>query len=260
MNLLDHLKLPETRNIVDLDDPSVTILHAKIIQAKPFLKKIYDDFYHRFKQSVDSIPVPRIIVEIGSGGGFIKEVIPDAVTSEVLALPNVDLRCSALNLPFPPHSIDAFFLLNVLHHIPQPEKFLQEISQCLKPDGKIVMIEPANTLWARWIYQNFHHEPFDTKTPWTITKPGPLSQANIALPWIIFFRDRKLFEEKFPQLSIDSIDIHTPFRYLVSGGFSFKQLLPTISYPLVEGFEKILTPFNKYIGMFMTICLTQKRD
>ena len=170
----------------------------------------------------------------------------------------IDIHCSALKLPFHPHSVDAFFLLNVLHHIPQPEIFFQEISQCLKVDGKIIMIEPANTLWARWIYQKFHHEPFDALAFWTIDNPGPLSQANIALPWIIFFRDRKLFEQKCPQLSIEHIDIHTPFRYLVSGGFSFRQLLPAFSYPIIQGLEKILSPFNQYLGMFMTIKLKKR--
>ena len=258
MNILNFLKLPETKNITDLDHPSATLLHAQIIQRKSFLKKIYTDFYNQFKKSVTSLPAPRVLIELGSGGGFIKEVVPDAVTTEIMLLPNVDIQCSALHLPFRTNSVDGFFLLDVLHHVPDPGLFFEEILRCLKPDGKTVMIEPANTLWSRWVYRNFHHEPFDPQAGWSLAQAGPLSQANIALPWIIFYRDRKVFENRFPRLEITRIKIHTPFRYLVSGGLSFKQLMPSFTYPIFQGLEKILSPLNKHLGMFMSIELRKR--
>jgi len=52
MKLIEWLKLPECKNIKDLDDPETTMLHSAIIQNKPFLKNIYIDFYNQFKGSV----------------------------------------------------------------------------------------------------------------------------------------------------------------------------------------------------------------
>ena len=41
-------------------------------------------------------------------------------------------------------------------------RFLVELERCLKPGGKIVMIEPANTRFSRLIFRRFHHEMFES--------------------------------------------------------------------------------------------------
>lgn len=252
MKILDWLKLPETKNIADLDDPATTLLHAQIVRKKPFLEKTYRDFYSEFKQAFPETK-NKTLIELGSGGGFLKEVMPDVITSDVLPLPNVDKVFSALDMPFANTSVDAFFMVDVLHHIPDAEKFFKEANRCLKPGGKIIMIEPANTPFGHLIYSNFHHEKFDPAGPWHLEEQGPLSVANGAIPWIIFHRDRKIFESKFPTLKIVRVRPHTPFRYLISGGLSFRQFLPSFMYPLVKGLEILLTPLNRLLGVFQTI-------
>jgi SAM-dependent methyltransferase len=252
MKLIEWLKLPQTRYIKDLDDPATTLLHAEIIQEKPFLKKLYIDFYKQFRRAVPDFG-DSVLVELGSGGGFIKEVISNVITSDILELPNVDEVFSTSNMPFEEASVDAFFLFDVLHHLADSKAFFKEALRCLKVSGKIVMIEPANTLWARFIYKNFHHERFDTQAKWTLEKTGPLSQGNGAVPWIIFSRDRKIFEAQFPSLRIVGIRNHTPLRYLLSGGLTLRQLLPSFAYPLIKAIEYALSPINNWLGMFQTI-------
>jgi len=269
MKIIEWLKLPETMGIENLDDPATTLLHAKIIQKKPFLKKLYIDFYKQFKKAV-SDSKNKILVELGSGGGFIKEIISNVITSDVLELPNVDKVFSALDMPFEEASVDAFFMFDVLHHITEPRAFFREALRCLKVGGKVVMIEPANTLWSRFIYKNFHHEAFDAQAPeWccrgqakcelgprkagTLQESGRLSGANGALAWIIFWRDRKIFESEFPSLRIVRLRNHTPLRYLLSGGLTLRQLVPSFSYPAVKAIEYALSPINDLSGMFQTI-------
>jgi SAM-dependent methyltransferase len=252
MSIIEWLKLPDTRCIKDLDDPATTMLHADIVQKKPFLKKLYIDFYKKFKKAVPG-PENKVLVELGSGGGFIKEVIDNVITSDILDLPNVDRVFSALNMPFEETSVDAFFMFDVLHHITEPRVFFKEAIRCLKPSGKIVMIEPANTLWARFIYRNFHHELFDPQAKWGLEEVGPVSHGNGAMPWIIFSRDRRTFEKEFPQLRIVGIRNHTPLRYLLSGGLTLRQLTPSFTYLLIKAVEFILSPINNLLGMFQTI-------
>lgn len=252
-NLRKWLKSPDAQNIKELDNPASTLLHKTIILKKPFLKKIYEDFYGRFKQSVDTIPQPRVLIELGSGGGFLKNVIPDVISSEILDIPTIDLRFSGTHLPFKDKSVDCFLFFDVLHHINSALLFFQEADRCLKLGGKIVMIEPTNSLWARFIFKNFHHEPFDENSGWEFKGEGPLSSSNIALPWIIFCRDVQKFKQAFPYLNILKIEKHTPFRYIASGGLSFRKFVPAFTYPLVLGIERILSPFNNTLGMFMTI-------
>lgn len=253
MKFLNILKLPETRQIQNLDSPITTVLHAKIIQQKPFLKNVYVDFYTQFKNAIPVNKKKKFLVELGSGGGFIKEIIPNITTSDLLKLSSVDVQLSALSMPFKNESVDIFFMADVFHHIPNVSLFFREVDRTLKKHGKLIMIEPANTLWGRFIYSHFHHEPFDPKGSWTLKKTGRLSGANGALPFIVFIRDRKKFKKLFPHLRIARIEPHTPLRYIISGGLTFKQLLPSISYSLVVLIERTLSPFNKYVGMFYTI-------
>jgi len=255
MKIIQWLKLPEARDIEDLDDPAVTLLHGEIIRRKGFLKRTYIDFYKQFLRAVPDLQ-DKVLVELGSGGGFIKEVIHDVVTSDILDLPNVDKVFSAVEMPFEGDSVDAFFMIDVLHHIADPRAFFTEAMRCLKIAGKVVMIEPANTLFSRFIYKNFHHEAFDTQSDWPARgggKGGPVSHGNGALPWIIFSRDRKVFEEEFPSLRIVRIRNHTPLRYLLSGGLTLRQLLPSFTYPAVKAIEYILSPLRVILGMFQTI-------
>ncbi len=259
MAILDWLKLPEIKNIKDLDDPSTTLLHARILRSKPFLGNLYADFYEQFKNAVQQ-PESKVLVELGSGGGFIKEVIPNVITSDILSGVDVDKVFSATDMPFEDAGVDAFFMFDVLHHIDEPRKFFAEADRCLRPAGRIVMIEPANTLWARFIFKNFHHEWFDPKGGWELSKTGPLSQANGAIPWMIFVRDRSVFEHEFPRLRVVSLRNHTPMRYLISGGLTLRQLMPGFAYPAVRALEYLLSPANNLLGMFMTVIIEKTDD
>jgi SAM-dependent methyltransferase len=249
----DLLRLRGWDDVADLDAPATTIAHGQIIRSKPFLRRLYVDFYRRLAGWLPPQNDGRCVVELGSGGGFIKDIIPDARTSDVLDLPDVDMSFPGQTMPFEDGAVDAFVMLDVLHHLPAPAEFFEEASRCLRPGGRIVMIEPANTVFARFIYQRFHHEGFDPSGPWALSGQGPLSAANGAMPWIIFVRDRERFDREFPELSVIHMTPHTPWRYLLSGGVSMRQLVPSWSYSLLGGLEWLASPLRRWIGMFYTI-------
>jgi SAM-dependent methyltransferase len=253
MSLLNFLRLRVDKDIRGIDDPRLTIYRSKIIQKNIFLKNIYEEYYSMFRKSVTSLPKKRKIVEIGSGGGFIKKIIPEVLTSDILNISDVDLHFSATRMPFKNNSIDRFFLVNVIHHINDPKLFFKEVDRCLRNKGRLIAIEPANTLWGKFIYRNFHHEEFDDKRDWNLKSEKPLSDANGAIPWIVFVRDRKKFKKLFPRLKIIRIIPHTPIRYLASGGLSYRQMLPSWAYGFVKATENLLSPLNNHIGMFYTI-------
>jgi SAM-dependent methyltransferase len=237
---------------LDLDSPERTIFHQKIIKEKLFLKKLYDEWYKVFTDVKPQLPDGKM-VELGSGGGFLKEIEPTVICSDVLELPTNDLTFSALEMPFKDEEISAVFMIDTFHHIPDSKQFLNEINRVLKKNGMLVMIEPANSLWGRFIYQNFHHEPFDVNGDWKIPASGPLSGANGALPWIVFKRDIHKFETSLPELKLIEFRHHTPFRYLVSGGVSFKQLAPDFMYPFFKLIDKFLAAVSSQFSMFVTI-------
>lgn len=238
----------------NLDDPKTTMAHREIILNKPILKKIYIDWYNTFKSYIKLLPDGDLL-EIGSGGGFIKEVIPNITTSDIMPLPCCDLVLDAEKMPFKDDSHSAIFTLNVLHHIPDCEHFFSEAQRVLKKGGVLFMIEPANTPVSRIIYQNFHHEPFDPqRKEWQILhSKGPLSDANGAIPWIVFKRDLKVFHEKYPQLRLKKFIHHTAYKYLLSGGLSKPSMVPNFAYGALDLLEKINTPFSSFNALFNTI-------
>lgn len=236
----------------DLDDPLRTVEHGEIIQSKPFLKKLYLEWYNELGRQIPSLPAGKII-ELGSGGGFIKKVYPQVITSDVMQLDSCDMCFTAENIPVEDNSVAAYFMLNVFHHIPNPEKFLEEAQRTLKKGGRIIMVEPANSFFSRIIYKNFHHEPFDENGGWTIDSTGPMSSSNQALPYIYFVRDKKLFEKKFPSFKIISVRLHTPLRYLLSGGVSRKSFVPGGSFGFFTLMENIVSPLSGLTAMFQTI-------
>jgi SAM-dependent methyltransferase len=147
-------------------------------------------------------------------------------------------------------------MTDVLHHIPDAAAFFREASRCLRPGGAIVMIEPWVSPWSRLIYTHLHHEPFEPEVErWDFPAKGPLSDANGALPWIIFERDRARFEAEFPDLKIEEIRPMMPFRYLVSGGVSMRSLMPNFTMPLWKLIERACEPQMKRLAMFSLISL-----
>ena len=241
----------------DLDDPKATLAHREIILQKPFLKKIYIDWYHEIIARVPK-NIRGKILEIGSGGGFLKQLYPNVVTSDILPLETCDMIFSAEEIPFSTNELSAIVMLNVFHHVPHPWKFLKEAERTLERGGRVVMIEPANSFFGRFIYKKFHHEPFNENGEWEIVSTGPLSSSNQALPYIYFERDREKFNKEFVQFKIVEIKYHTSFRYLLSGGVSMKSLVPNWSYGIIKGIETIFDLFGKVFGMFVIIVVEKK--
>ncbi|PCJ87762.1 MAG: SAM-dependent methyltransferase [Flavobacteriales bacterium] len=242
----------------DLDSVEATLHHRQIILNKPFLRKLYEEWYRTFVQ-LTTVQSEGKLLEIGSGGGFLKDIYPEIITSDIKELPDCKMVINAESLPFENGSLNAIFMLNVLHHIPNCENFFKEAERTLMKDGLIFMIEPANTLFSRFIYNKLHQEPFDENTGWEFPANGPLSGANVALPWIVFHRDANEFHQKFPLLKTEKITLHTPFRYLLTGGLSYKSVVPGWGYSTVSFFEKLFSPLHPYTAMFQTI-LVRKTD
>lgn len=242
--ILEH---PLTRGL-SVDDPRTTLLRHDIIQNKAFLQALYTEWYERI---IRVLPQKNDVLELGSGAGFLQQFLPEVITSEVFETPGVRLIADACDLPLLDKSLDAIVMTDVFHHIPDVGRFLLEATRCVRPRGKIVMIEPWRTPWSEWVYTHLHSEPFSPDSGWKIPSTGPLSGANGALPWIVFKRDRALFEAQYPQWRIKDIEPMMPISYLLSGGVSMRSLLPGWMYRPIRVLERVLV--QKKWAMFAFI-------
>jgi SAM-dependent methyltransferase len=247
---------PLTRDL-NIDDPETTRLRQRIVREKGFLSQVYGEWY---QDLVASLPAGAgLVLELGAGGGFMRDVLPGLITAERFFVPGVRIVLDGLSLPFAEHSLRGIVMTNVLHHLPNSGVFFAEASRCVRPGGVVSMIEPWVTPWSRFIYQRFHHEPFDPNAAsWTVAASGPLSGANGALPWILFERDRSVFEREFPQWQVERVVPMMPFTYLLSGGVSLRSFLPGWSFRSIRGLERALGGWNRHLAMFAHVVLRRR--
>lgn len=250
-----RLTHPLTRGL-HIDSPRTTELRRQIVLNKPFLRRIYEEWYQLLAEAVPA--APGQVLEIGGGGGFLQRYIPDLITSDVFPCEGIDRQVDAHSLPFENASLRAVLFTDVLHHLHDVRRFFHSAARCVRPGGVIAMIEPWVSNWSNFVYRRLHHEPLQVDAAkWEFPPSGPLSGANIALPWIVFERDRSGFATEFPQWEISRIKPMMPFRYLVSGGVSMRSLAPSFSYPLFRTVENLLSPWMKKWAMFAFILLTR---
>ena len=244
---------PCTRG-VNIDDPRFIPVRRQLVREKAFLRRIYEEWYAAI---VEMLPAGRDpVLELGSGGGFLDEFVPGLITSELQVGPHVRVVMDGQALPLSEGSLRAIVMTDVLHHLPQSRRFLRDAARCVRYDGRVVMIEPWVSTWSSFVYSRLHHEPFRPEAgTWEFPTGGPLSAANMALPWIIFVRDRVQFEREFPEWRVVAVKPFMPFRYLVSGGVSMRSLMPAWTFPWWQRLEHAVAPWSDRLAMFACIVL-----
>jgi SAM-dependent methyltransferase len=155
--------------------------------------------------------------------------------------------------------VRALFLLNVLHHIPDVGAFLRESERVLKPGGRVLIVDQYPGWIGGLVLRYLHHEPYDAGvSDWRFPSKGPLSDANGALAWIVFERDRDRFQREHAGLQLAAFERHTPLRYWLAGGLKRWSLLPGSLFPLATWFDRLLLAFSPRFASFVDIELVRK--
>jgi ubiquinone/menaquinone biosynthesis C-methylase UbiE len=97
-------------------------------------------------------------LEIGSGPGFLSQIVEGLITSDYDNFLGIKVVCDAHDLPFHDQSFSNIFFVDVLHHLKSPLECFRDISRVLQPGGRLIMIEPYTTPLSRFFYKYIHHE------------------------------------------------------------------------------------------------------
>jgi SAM-dependent methyltransferase len=254
--LLDRLRealtYPELRGL-NLDELEITIRRREIARRDPPTRYAFSLWYKILAEAGKAAP-RGLHVEVGAGGGFLEEFVPELIKTEVEKFPFTDVVCRAEEMPFTDGSVACLYMVNVLHHLQDPSAFFREASRVLCPEGRIAMIEPTVTPFSRLVYTYLHHEPFDPKmTKWNLPPAGRLSGGNDAMPWIIFWRDRRSFEQQFPCFHIAEAYQHDCLVHFLSGGVTTRSFLPTFALRMLAALEKTLPFVRPVFALFQTV-------
>lgn len=185
------------------------------------------------------------VLDIGSGVGFLKLDYPNVTTSDVVKTPFVDCAVSAYDIGSSGCRWDAIVAMDVLHHLREPMRFMRSASESLKPEGRIVLVEPAATPFGRWFYRSFHHEPCKPdrlKAPYLFEADDADGNfANMGMGWAMFQRDRASMEPCLATvgLTVRSVRFRDVLAYPATGGLSRSQMLPTAVLRLLLSIERV---------------------
>ncbi|RJQ32455.1 class I SAM-dependent methyltransferase [Candidatus Parcubacteria bacterium] len=252
--------LPEAAEwLMRKDSADNYIIHRRIISKKKLLRKIYSFYFSEVTGHFSYLKEKKII-EIGSGAWSMSLYNPKIISSDLIKNKFVEMSVDAQKMPFKDNDLDGIVMIDVLHHLPDPEKFFLESVRVLKKGGRVAMIEPYLSPLGKLYYNYIHHEECDHKSlSWSLPQAsGRLSGSNLATPFNIFIRDRELFRNKFKDLKVLKISLHTCFSYFLSGGLSFRSLVPNFLAGFIMFLERKIFFLYPYLASQMTIVLEKK--
>lgn len=254
--------LDPSLKMLDVDGPERHQLHSRVLERKQMLKDVFVAFHHTFHRLADRyFKVAGVEIELGAGVAPMRNSYPEVLATDVVFDVHLDRMLDAESMDLCDHSVRAFYGQNCFHHFPHPELFFTELHRTLKSGGGVILIEPYYGLFGAFLYKRlFKSEGFDMNfESWETPSTGPMNGANQALSYIVFVRDRAVFERKFPMLEIVHQEVCDNYlRYLISGGVNFRQLLPDALITLIKKIEILLRPVRKFFALHHVVVIRRK--
>lgn len=235
--------------------------YRAIWEAKPVLRAVYRAWYERMA----ALCKPGRTLEIGGGSGNLKAFAPDVVSTDILFADWLDAMCDAQRLPFADARIDNVVMMDVLHHLERPVRFLEEAARVLRGGGRVVMLEPGITPVSGLFYRFCHPEPVDMSAD--PMAEGPIDpardpyDANQAIPTLLFGsgRRRAAFERRFPDLRVATVERLALVAYPLSGGFRPWSLVPAALVGPILALDGALAPLLGRLCGFRLLIVLEKR-
>jgi SAM-dependent methyltransferase len=227
--------------------------NLKAWEAKPLLKEIYTAFSRRILTLIDPA-VPGRVVELGSGIGNLKTLLPGALATDLFPNPWLDLSCDGYELPFRQGSLSHLVLFDVFHHLRAPNAFLREARRVLAPGtGRLILFEPYLSWTSYPVYGLFHHEPVAWREPINLAESLPRPRDYYAAQGN---STRLFFKKELPDWPEGWRILHAEafscFHYLMSGGYAKPALYPA---SWLNNLQKLDAVLSRWPRMFAGRCL-----
>ncbi len=216
--------------------------NLKSWNERPLLRQIYKDFHELIAKETTSL-VAGYTVELGSGIGNIKEIIPHCIRTDLFPNPWIDQTESAYKLSFEDNSASNIILFDVFHHLRYPGTALEECRRVLAPGGRVIIFDPCMSCLGLLVYGLLHHEPIALRD--TITWKAPFgwsfemdtyyaAQGNA---YRVFWDSR--FAHLYNAWNLKTRRRYSALSYVACGGYSKPQLYPKRAYGFMKQVDGI---------------------
>ena len=205
-------------------------------RRKPLLQRIYRDFHQQIADEL--APGNGLCMELGSGIGNIRDVIPDCRRTDRFPRPWLDGVENAYRLSLPDQSVRNLILFDVFHHLAYPGTALTEFRRVLATGGRLILFEPCVSLLGRLVYGPMHPEPLALNDPIEWRAPDDFepddapyyaAQGNA---WRLFVRQENVVD--LSGWTTVRIRRFAAISYVASGGYSGPQLYPARALGLMR--------------------------
>jgi SAM-dependent methyltransferase len=231
-------------------------------QRKPQLRAVYRGFHELIASRLDR-SVRGQIVELGSGMGSIKEVIPDCVTTDLFPNPWLDRQENAYRLSFADGSISNLILFDVWHHLRYPAAALAEFRRVLAPGGRAIVFDPAISWTGRLIYGLFHHEPVVMRQPLTWDAPPGFRPGDAdyyaaqGAATRVFWRHEA--PDRLAGWELCEVKPLASFEYFATGGFSGPQIGGAAAFRFWRRLDRLLSRWPNLFAARILVVLKKTK-
>lgn len=228
---------------VALDQHDVEIHeNLKHWERKPVLRRLYREFHEQIAAA--TLPADAgITVELGSGIGNIKDVLPHCIRTDLFENPWLDQCENAYALSFADRSVANIILFDVFHHLRYPGRAFKEFERVLIPGGRVVIFDPCVSALGMVVYGLLHHEPVAIRDEIVWNAPEGWTPADDSYyaaqgnAYRVFFRSD--LSKLLPDWKVIERTRMAAISYVASGGYSKPQLYPDAAFGVMRWIDGV---------------------
>ncbi len=255
--MIKALMEPTVRRCWGKADASLLAAHQEVWAQKPLLREIY----HAWWDAIIQWMVPGRSLELGAGISRFRERLGrECVATDVLRSDWIDLVCDGQHMPFAAMSFSNIVCVDVVHHVADPFRLLSEVARVLTPGGRFICVEPYMSPLGAAIRWLFHHEAAEHRHTGDCEGPKNAWSSELEVPTRLFFQDVEQLERSCPSLTIRTRSRWPALTYALSGGFTYRQLIPEWFVPSVRAADRMLEWAAPAVAMKALIVLEKRQE
>lgn len=221
---------------------------------KPVLQEIYRDFHNMLAAYLAKVPGET--VEMGSGIGNIKEVVPGCVRTDLFPNPWID-RCEDIyDLTMERASTANIILFDVFHHLEFPLDALDQCHRALRDGGRLVIFDHAMSLAGLVFSSLCHHERMGFLKPYKLRGPRKADLGYYAdhanADRILRRRFDELLGTDWKRIALLRLPA---IRWALSGGYRGRDFSAVLSKHLIDRGESVLSLVPWLAALRMVVVL-----